>query len=248
MKNTTLLLRPAIAMIELIFALVIMGITLMSAPMVLQQSIASTTTGMQQESIAAAAAQINLLMTYPWDESNVDEGRILNTNTAINALQTAQRQASIVAAGLTRQYPAAAIPNATAIGNEEANMEANFDDVDDFNGINSALAVYAGENATFAMNEGDYMDTQVNMLSTISYVPETNGGAGLVPTNYAANVINLNNIFRNIVANSTNIKLINVTLTSTRVGVQEVSNKSVSLSAFVCNIGSVPAGAPIRVN
>ncbi len=45
--------RNGIAMIELIFALLIMGIVLLSSPMLIQQSIKSSFIGIQQESISA---------------------------------------------------------------------------------------------------------------------------------------------------------------------------------------------------
>jgi len=63
-------LRPAIAMIELIFAIVIIGITLLSAPMIISQSVQSINTNLKQEAIAAAASQISLILTYPWDEKS----------------------------------------------------------------------------------------------------------------------------------------------------------------------------------
>ena len=58
-------LRPAIAMIELIFALVIMGIALMSAPMLITVSTQSIEVSLQQESLNEASSRVNMLLTYP---------------------------------------------------------------------------------------------------------------------------------------------------------------------------------------
>ena len=66
-------MRKAIAMIELIFAIVIMGIILMSAPMLISNASQSGYVAMQQEGINEAATQVNMIMGHYWDENNVDE-------------------------------------------------------------------------------------------------------------------------------------------------------------------------------
>ena len=54
--------RKAVAMIELIFAIVIMGFALMSIPNLLALSANSGYTSLQQEAIATASADISLLL------------------------------------------------------------------------------------------------------------------------------------------------------------------------------------------
>jgi hypothetical protein len=70
MNKTTL--RPAIAMVELIFAIVIMGIVLMSAPMLISTASKSGYVAIQQEAINEAASQVNMIMGYHWDENNTN--------------------------------------------------------------------------------------------------------------------------------------------------------------------------------
>ena len=76
--------KRAIAMIELIFALVIMGIVLMSSPMLIQQSIRSGNVALQQEAISVAAAHTTVILSMGWDENNsnleVGVSPILDTN------------------------------------------------------------------------------------------------------------------------------------------------------------------------
>ena len=74
--------KKAIAMIELIFALVIIGIVLMSAPMLIQQSIKSSNVALQQEAIVAAASQTAIVLSMHWDENNTEAGnsKVLETN------------------------------------------------------------------------------------------------------------------------------------------------------------------------
>ncbi len=83
------ILRPAIAMVELIFAIVIIGIALLSAPMLISTAAKSGYVAMQQEGINEAATKVNMIMGYHWDENNVDESflaPILNTNNGDSSL------------------------------------------------------------------------------------------------------------------------------------------------------------------
>ena len=68
-----LYLRPAIAMIELIFSIVIMGIVMMSAPMLISTASNSTSVVLQQEGINQAVSRITMMLSYPWDEANTND-------------------------------------------------------------------------------------------------------------------------------------------------------------------------------
>lgn len=238
MKYKPHTLRPAIAMIELVFALVIIGITLLSAPLILNQSIQSSYTAMQQESIAAASSQISLILTKAWDEqdSNGTFGILQVSNSGDNELNITNRD---TAANRAYQVgnPFATAPAALGFDNPQDGTIS--DDVDDFNGQVSNLVLYtAGEVADIKKNEGEYVDKRVQMTNTVVY--------GTDAANYANNPLAFNNPF-NSAPNSTNIKLINVTLTSQELDIE--LQKTVSLSAFVCNIGNAArsAAAPVQV-
>ena len=72
--------RKAIAMIELIVAIVIMGIAFLAIPMINNEAIKSGENAMLQESIAAGASQIELILTRSWDSTMTDgDGIILQT-------------------------------------------------------------------------------------------------------------------------------------------------------------------------
>lgn len=66
MKHITI--HPAIAMIELIFALVIIGIVMMSIPFLLQQSTQSTLSFVQQTDITKASTIMQHTLNQPWDK------------------------------------------------------------------------------------------------------------------------------------------------------------------------------------
>ena len=69
-------MRTAIAMIELIFAIVIMGIVLMSAPMLISTASSTTTVALQQEGINEASSRISMILTYPWDQNDINDSCI----------------------------------------------------------------------------------------------------------------------------------------------------------------------------
>lgn len=67
--------RSAFTLIELIFAIVIIAITVLSVPMMLQINSRGVQAGIDQEAVFAASAKLMQTLAYPWDEysSTVDE-------------------------------------------------------------------------------------------------------------------------------------------------------------------------------
>ncbi len=235
--------RPAIAMIELIFALVIMGIALLSAPTILNMSIQSSNTALQQESIAAAASKISLILTYPWDEGDTTDNTghgILRTTNGDVELSRAQRP--VVASKVpyaSRDW------NNPALGQTEfATPENNFgngrdlmanNDIDDFDGTRAQLMLYRNdERSLLTQNEGEYTKgTNFDMNTLVNYANDA--------TNFNNAAIIFNNPFTrlNIPGGSSNIKLVTVTLVPARnaAGQEEIQD-NVTLRAFACNIGN----------
>jgi type II secretory pathway pseudopilin PulG len=231
-------------MIELIFAITVMGIVLLSAPLLVNRSVASTYTALQQEAIAAAAAQISMIMTAAWDhnDTNTTIGQpILRTasglaavapliencsgNTTMGVSSTSGRYCKDVYATNSNFYTASTIA-----------LDSTFNDIDDFNGTEANVTLYNSE--AYATYQGDYVDQNIIITSTVVYgddIPRNAGGAQSLG-GYDRN-INFSNPFRTISGTSTNIKLISVNLTSNN-PVSELSNKNITLSAFMCNIGA----------
>jgi len=79
--------RKAFTLIELIFAIVIIAISVLSLPMMIQVISKGIENNLIQEAVFAASAQLNEATTYTWDEfstedSNISElSRVVNTNT-----------------------------------------------------------------------------------------------------------------------------------------------------------------------
>jgi type II secretory pathway pseudopilin PulG len=219
--------KRGIAMIELIFALVIIGIVLMSAPMLIQQSIKSSNIALQQEAISAAAAQVSIILSMNWDEnnSNLPAGvsPILETNRTSYTFTTAPMGLiGVTSRNSKEDINSTLVP--TPIFNFGKNKDANettytnFDDVDDYDGTKFGLMVFNNENVSSDI--GEYIDVNLSMNTQINYVDD----------NKTANINNIN------AGEITNIKFIQLHLTSDS-GIDEL-NKSIIMKAFSCNIGT----------
>ena len=248
--------KQGIAMIELIFALVIMGIGLMSAPMLIQQSIKSGNVALQQEAIAAAASHTSMLLSLHWDESNskfnAGTSPILVTDTEVlpeiqpyleNNLPNTDfggfyfdptKPASVGIYAIWKNTQRAGLVGVTGRSITDANFsilkpapiasldddpaETTRDDIDDYNGKTVGLVVYTPAGGTPQNAEaelGDYVDVNLKIKTKVNYA---------------------NNNFTINTAQSTNIKFINVNLTSP-LSIDEL-NKSITMKAFSCNIGT----------
>ncbi len=219
-------LRPAIAMIELIFALVIMGITMMSAPMLISQASKSNYTSFQQESIAIIASHTNALLTYAWDEQNT-ESKIQYENTILRVTNgnVALSETNRTIPGKRKYSTNPAAVATTALGADANDTQP--DDVDDFSGVTRSLT--ATINAT--IGDGEYIDQNISLATQVNYIQENT-------VNYATNTI-VYNLPQTTQATSSNIKFITTTLTSTSPS-SELSDKNIVLRAFMCNIGGTP--------
>ena len=75
--------RSAFTLIELIFAIIVIAITVVSLPMMNQVLANSTNTNLIQEAIFAAATELNEVTTVHWDENSIDTS---NTNALANVI------------------------------------------------------------------------------------------------------------------------------------------------------------------
>ena len=214
--------KKAVAMIELIFALVIMGIVLMSAPMLIQQSVNSSNVALQQEAIVAAASQTSIILSMHWDENNtrVPAGESPVLDIAIGGTPRAGlegidgRIMPINADNSLASGIGALGTDINATDNNETNGTMNFDDVDDYDGETFGLILYNAENTTADI--GEYVDTNISIASTVAYTQD-------IAVENAAGAVS-------------NVKFITVNLTSNQ-NIPELE-KNITMQAFSCNIGT----------
>lgn len=226
--------RPAIAMIELIFAIVIMGIAMLSAPMLISTAVKSTTVALQQEGINEASARINMILTYDWDANNVKycygSPSILHTTNGdpeLEAENGGNRRMGVAihtAPVSTHTFNCAGTEyNATVIATEGGIL----DDIDDFNG-SSTLKVITGLGAGSDVGV-DYIEKEtVKIATTVQYGDDN--------ATYSDQTIQGIDPFSAAPGGTTNIKTISTTLTSDNTAKE--LQKKITLRAFSCNLGS----------
>ncbi len=220
-------LRPAIAMIELIFALVIMGIVLMTAPMLISTAAKSGYVAIQQESINEAASHINMIMGYYWDENGTNSSErvpILQTGgdseldetTCPGGILTGCRTGTPIES--LRNFRVGANERLTATPSSSLGSESDEDDIDDFNDpAGTGLKLIESSDI-------DYIDT-ISIRTTVSYINDA--------ADYSLSTVNY--IFNPSTTTSSNIKMIEANLTSDS-NTSELQ-KEIILRAFSCNIG-----------
>ena len=240
-------LRKAVALIELIFAMVIIAITLLSVPNLISRTSEASKSAITQEAISNAAAYGTMILSSFWDENSTDPqagNPILETNSTTPGLSEANVTvgAQVVKLGYrvgsakttSRRYSINnSITRYRATPKASFGLDANDnnlkDDIDDYDN-NTTTLVIAGANA-LARN-GDFKDTTINITTTVDYISDA-------PTNITLNnafnkqIVTFNNPFIPNNAQTSNIKMVTITLTS-----QNDPNKRVVLREFSCNIGS----------
>lgn len=238
MKKTNF--KKGIAMVELIFALVIMGIVLLSAPMLIQQSIASSNIALQQESIAAIASHTGILLSKHWDEGDTNLSAGISP---ILTLTSPTLPSPYNFEGINFENNVSGRSSTVADDNVSASAilgqdNGDFDDIDDYNAFPITLAVFSTENSTIG-TLGDYIDSSISITTTVSYADDR---ADTVAFNQ--DIIEAgNNIFGTQslgVGIQSNIKFVETVLISNS-GVDELE-KNITLNAFSCNLGTYSLG------
>jgi len=226
-------LRPAIAMVELIFAIVVMGISMLSIPLMLESATKSSTVAFQQESIAIIASHANSMMTYAWDESNTQDFTPNSILTVTDGDDDLDGNTTVNQANQLRQRDIAsnATPLASfGLGQDDPLVpEIIADDIDDFDQNVTLLKIAAA--GTQAITQGEYMDIHISMRTAVTYLNDTaDYGACAVASCEFSNASAQWDI---AFAGTSNIKLITTTLTSSN-----VEQKQILLRSFMCNIGA----------
>jgi len=242
MYDVPLTSRRGIAMIELIFAIVIMAIVLLSAPTLINQSVKSSYVGLQQEAVNAAASHLNLIMTKEWDEGNADlriDPRVLmvsdNADPRLAPLDamTPQRAGTPITSRrrfITSMGDSTFATDFANFGSRgDLDENASMDDIDDYHLEEGRLRVITEVEDESNTN---YKDRNILMTTTVRYIRDIPTSGGDYNTNED---LVFDNPFISLPNFTSNIKAVSVTLT-TDVNQTELA-KEITLSAFMCNIG-----------
>lgn len=172
-------MRRGASMLELVVAIVVMGIAVMALPLMLSQTKSNNEFAMQQEAILAARTKLGDVLTYAWDEANVlltGATLVLDTNDTgsddeLNKINGSRRIGHIPSdkrrKGYDIQTPSTASGTLGADAGEA--QLSDYDDIDDFHTtsqqlFNSGEATIAGQ---------DYKFADMNLTTRVIYVDDS---------------------------------------------------------------------------
>jgi len=232
-------MKKAIALLELIFAIVVIGITLVSVPNLIRTTTKASNGAVTQEAISNVASHIDMVMSQFWDEEATNPKYnnpilvVQNGNASLDEAKDSKgyylgrRVGSAISTSrrFTVDINGTKLKASNILSLEAGELEP--DDIDDFN--NQSFILVNRESTT--AQEGDYKDRSVQIATTVNYILDKPTNV----SNYNSSVIDFDNPFNvaNISSKSTNIKSISVTLTSIN-----DPKKKIILRGFSCNIGS----------
>ncbi|MDD3343234.1 MAG: hypothetical protein PHR87_06655 [Sulfurospirillaceae bacterium] len=211
-------MRSAMSMIELVFAIVIMGIAVMSLPLILTQVQSNNAFAMQQEAILAAKAKIGDVLTYEWDDRSYSPNAsstfvldVTHGDAELNAVPPTPRRVGHIDTDYRRKF----FPNTTNATLTLGSEGGDLDDVDDFTNTTTSIAAAVEGAGTL-----DYV-FDLNLSTTVSYANDSGTYSDQNLTDFTFNPA--------VNAASTNIKTIEVKVSG--------GDQNITLRAFTCNIG-----------
>lgn len=214
-------MRNGSSLLELIVAIVVMGIAVMALPLMLTQTQSNLEFAMEQEAILATRTKIGDILTYEWDENSLQNDRsavLVTTGDAeLNVEVNTTQRAGHVNADKRRKFFPNLATSSTVLGADGGDL----DDIDDFH--NDVQTLFAN---TEAANTGfDYKFSNLSLMPTVVYVSDAyaNYGDNNI-TNFVLGTANA--------GTQTNIKMVEVNATN-----PALNASNFVLRAYSCNIG-----------
>ncbi len=221
-------MKRGFSLIEVVFAIIIIAISLMSVPMLLKESAKSNEFSMIQEAILATSTKMGNILSYPWDKNSYDSTnkilRILDVkagdselNRVTSGINDNNLRIGCIYLNKRRRFfdyinPGVVYPDTTV-------NNSNKQSINDFHDESKNI----GGSGAF-----DYKDKNTSITSKIYYISD-NIDFSQTSITASLNPSTLNPITNN--KNSTNIKMVQIRTTMPNLG------KSIVLRSYLSNIG-----------
>lgn len=212
-------MRHASSMIELVIAIVVMGIAVMTLPLLLSQTQNNNAYALQQEVILAARTKMGDMQTYRWDEHSLDNGRIgvLITNGDVDLNITSNgRRIGHILGNKRRKFFADENSSVSPANLGVDSGDVDKDDIDDFD--DESVKLFPSLETT----DLDYRFTEFNLNTTVVYISDD--------ANYSDQDLDITFTDSNV-SNSTNIKMLTLSISGDEVPTP------FKLRSYSCNIG-----------
>ncbi len=217
-------MKQGFTLIELIVAIIVIGIAMMSVPLLLSQSSRSNEFSLDQEAILAASTKIGNILSYPWDDklvSEVDVKHILDVTHGDSELNrspdnNSTRRIGNFKANYRRKFNTNLTYASVVLGKTGDTNTTAYNDMDDFNGTSDIIN---------GSGSGDYL-MDLNLTTQVFYISD-NAAYSSSPT------LNFGDLNISAVTPTTNLKMVQVKV------VNLTNNQDITtLRAFSANIGS----------
>ncbi len=231
-------MRRGFSLIELVFAIVIIAITLITIPTLLGESVKSNAYTLVQESLLAARTKLGNILSYPWDQNSpeYDNGSlkgsyildVINGDDELDCITNGSgsrlnRRRGEPDHDRKRHFAPNQLLATFAVDFDPNSNEP--DDIDDFDNQTSSITIISDNGLD--TNDTDYISDNLLMKSDIYYVNDS--------VNYSDSNItfSFDTTHKTKNANqSTNIKMVVLTVHS------DFMDQNFTLRSFSCNIGS----------
>lgn len=214
-------MRKASSMIELVIAIVIMGIAMMTLPMMLTKVQENNAFSLQQESILMARTQLGDITTHPWDENTIQNGiaTVLDVSNGDSELTrypdaNSTRRVGHAKGNKRRKFNNDEVNASIALGSDGSDL----DDIDDFNTNVKNLVDANDTNTTLG-----YKLSDINLTIAVNYVSDD--------ANYSSSTVGFNFPTASTPP-STNLKMVTIVLKNS------LSDNNITLRTYVSNIGA----------
>ena len=217
-------------MIELIVAIVVIGITFMSVPLIMSETERSVETSVHQEAVMAGLSQMVNIMSYKWDENQTDESlnggyaKVLDTFYT-NPLQCREISGTRMRIGHFQEDYRRKCYNEERNATAPANLGSDGGDMDDIDDINYK---YASLLSGTDNNESDYKQNYNIKISVVYVEDDLSNGNDYTPINIIGTVSTTS-----VTTEPTSIKMIETTISS------DTSDTKVVMRSFAANVGEV---------
>ena len=153
--------KTAFSMIELIFAIVIIGVAVLSLPMMSQVTSRGIENNLAQETIFAASAELNQVMSYYWDDRSIEDGntslsRVIDSSNDCDDT-TKQRVGHVHRRCVNSDSNAA-----PTIGSDAGDL----DDIDDVNMASEALFIGGSSAQAYKQNYTSVVNVTLSNFGT----------------------------------------------------------------------------------
>ena len=216
--------RDGFTFIELVVAIVVIGIALMSVPLMLSQASKSDEFSLNQEAILAGATKIGNILTFPWDDklaNSLNVKHILDVTNGDSELNrypnnNSTRRIGNFKTNFRRKFDSNITYASSTLGRTGDQNASVYNDIDDFNGITETIS---------SGGVGDYIK-DFNLTTTVKYISDT-------ATYSSSPILNIGDINTSLATPSTNLKMVAVKV------YDNTNNETITtLRAFSANIGS----------